>query len=153
MTCQAFETVQSCDYSAFDTCRQTRHLRFAHTSFAMSGEIPWASDHGSSPPDGASNCRPCSDRLDDQPTQRGTLSEQTRQFLQNLFSIVEEAGGSRETIVKVNLYVTDIESWAQANDIYQEMFAGHKPARSVFHVQSIRKGYDISLDATAVRLQ
>lgn len=78
------------------------------------------------------------------------VEDQTKQVLQNILEIVLAAGGKKEDLVKVTIYVTDMALWSIINTFYADFMGSHKPARGVVHVQSLHLGYQIGMDAMAV---
>ncbi len=79
----------------------------------------------------------------------GTIEEQARQTLANLDAILRAAGSSRDRVLRVTLYISDVSHWGKINQIYAEFFAAHKPARTVVPVGKLHYGYDLELDAIA----
>lgn len=59
-----------------------------------------------------------------------TIEEQTRYTLNNLFSILEAAGASRDNIVKINAYLHDIADFDRYTEAYKELMPEIKPART-----------------------
>ena len=57
-----------------------------------------------------------------------------KQSLTNVLEIVKEAGGKLENIIKVNIYVKDMNDFGKVNKVYEEFFGTHKPARSCVEV-------------------
>lgn len=79
----------------------------------------------------------------------GDIKTQTKQVLKNVIAIIESAGGSKETIVQMRLYVTDIAHWDAANEVYTQIMGDAKPARSVVAVAGLHKGYSIAVEGVA----
>lgn len=65
---------------------------------------------------------------------------QTKQALENLKAIVEEAGSSLEKVLAVDVFVTDMGKFADLNGIYAEYFSNHKPARAAIEVGGLPLG-------------
>ena len=81
--------------------------------------------------------------------QVGSIEEQTRQTLANLDAILLAAGSSRDRVLRVTVYVSDVKHWPQVNAVYASYFGHHRPARTVVPVGKLHYGYDIELDALA----
>ncbi|EGY21706.1 mmf1 [Verticillium dahliae VdLs.17] len=79
----------------------------------------------------------------------GTIAEKTRQCILNLKAIVEEAGSSVEKIVKVNIFLADMDNFAEMNSEYEKWFS-HKPARSCVAVKTLPKNVDVEIEAIAL---
>lgn len=79
----------------------------------------------------------------------GDVRAQARQALKNAIAIVEAAGGSRETIVQMRLYLADMDHWGAANEAYTEIMGEAKPARSVVAVAALHHGCSIAVEGVA----
>jgi 2-iminobutanoate/2-iminopropanoate deaminase len=75
---------------------------------------------------------------------------QARQALTNIKNILEEAGSSLDGAVKVTLYLTDITSFSEVNEVYAEFFSGDPPARSTVEIGPLPKGGLVEIDAVAL---
>jgi len=80
----------------------------------------------------------------------GDIKEQTRQILNNLQAVLEEAGTSLSQIVKTTIYLTDMDDFLAVNTVYGEYFSGSYPARSTVAVKTLPKNVDIEIDAIAI---
>ncbi|WP_338873976.1 Rid family detoxifying hydrolase [Spirosoma sp. SC4-14] len=79
-----------------------------------------------------------------------TISEQTEQVLRNLDAILTAAGSDRQKVVKVTIYIADMEAWSTVNATYAQFFGDHRPARSVVPVLPLHYGFTIELEAVAI---
>lgn len=77
------------------------------------------------------------------------IREQTRRVLLNLEAILEEAGCTRSSVLKVTVYVSDIELWGTVNEEYAGFFGDHRPARAIVPVRDLHHGFKIELEAVA----
>ncbi|MDO5667254.1 MAG: Rid family detoxifying hydrolase [Alcaligenaceae bacterium] len=75
------------------------------------------------------------------------FEEQVRQSMANLKAVIEAAGGSMEDIVRVGLYLTDLNNFGIANSVMQELFPEPYPARSTIEVSALPKGAQFEIDA------
>ena len=75
------------------------------------------------------------------------FEEQVRQSVANLKAVIEAAGGSLEDIVRVGLYLTDLNNFGIANSVMQELFPEPYPARSTIEVSALPKGTQFEIDA------
>lgn len=80
-----------------------------------------------------------------------TFSEQTEQVLRNLDAILAASGSNREDVVKVTVFIANMEAWGAFNQTYAQFFADHRPARSIVPVMPLHYGFKIELEAVAVR--
>ncbi|WBW49208.1 RidA family protein [Peptoniphilus equinus] len=77
------------------------------------------------------------------------IKKATLQSLNNVKAIVEEAGSSVEKIVKVNIFLDNIDDFAAVNEVYAEFFGEHKPARSCVEVAKLPKNGLLEIEAIA----
>lgn len=76
-----------------------------------------------------------------------------RQVLENLLNIVQAAGGSIDSIARVDIAVVGFDGWAQMNEAYAEFFGSHKPARFVSGVSGLPGGATIEASVLAFKVQ
>ena len=76
-----------------------------------------------------------------------TPGEQARKCLENLHAIASDAGSSLEDAVKVTVYLTDIEAFAEVNEVYAGFFKHDPPARVALAVVALPKGAQVEIDA------
>lgn len=83
-----------------------------------------------------------------------TMAAQTRQVLERIKRILEQAGGTMRDIVRVRVYVTDIgpEALSEVHRVRNEYFAADaRPASTLVQISGIiRAGAMIEIDADAV---
>ncbi|MDP4557613.1 RidA family protein [Halomonas meridiana] len=75
---------------------------------------------------------------------------QARQVFTNLQAVCEEAAGSLGDIVKLNLYLVDLDSFAIVNKVMEEFFAMPFPARAAVGVKALPKGSQVEAEAVMV---
>ncbi|MBD1576491.1 MULTISPECIES: Rid family detoxifying hydrolase [Vibrio] len=81
----------------------------------------------------------------------GGISEQSRQSLENLKSVIEAGGGNLDTVLKTTCYLSDISDFAAFNAVYAEFFKTDCPARSCFAVKDLPMGVKVEIEAIAHR--
>ena len=77
------------------------------------------------------------------------IQAQTRQSIENIKAIVNEAGGELSDIVKVNVFVKNIEDFDKINEVYAEYFSEAKAARALVEVARFTKVRKFSTGADA----
>jgi 2-iminobutanoate/2-iminopropanoate deaminase len=77
----------------------------------------------------------------------GSIGDQTRQCLENLQVVCAAAGASLENAVRCGIYVTDMSTFAQVNEVYATFFPDPPPARSTIGVASLPIGAQVEIDA------
>lgn len=81
---------------------------------------------------------------------KGDIKKATRQSLENVKAILNEAGATLDDVVKVSVFVADMNNFPLINDVYAEYFSEHKPARSLVEVSKLPKDGDIEIEAIAI---
>ena len=81
----------------------------------------------------------------------GSVAEEAKQLIANLFAVIGAGGGTPASIVKTTLYMTDLNDFMVVNEVYADLFGDHEPARSVVNVQTVPKGYRLAMEAVAVK--
>jgi len=81
---------------------------------------------------------------------KGTLEEEARLALSNLKAVLDDAGSGLEHVVKVNVYLADMDNFGAFNEIYKEFFPSDCPARTC--VQAGRLPFDIQVEVEAIAL-
>lgn len=79
----------------------------------------------------------------------GAFGDQCRKALDNVRTILNAAGSDLSHVVKVNAYITDINDWAEFNEIYAAYFGDHRPARAVLPVGPLHYGFKVEIEAIA----
>jgi 2-iminobutanoate/2-iminopropanoate deaminase len=77
----------------------------------------------------------------------GSIGEQARQCLENLTTVCKAAGVSLADAVRMAVYVTDISTFAQVNEVYGAYFESDPPARTTIGVAALPGGAQIEMDA------
>lgn len=81
---------------------------------------------------------------------KGDIQKETRLALENVKAVLEAAHATVEDIVKVMVFVTNIDDFSLINEVYADFFGDHKPARSLVEVSRLPKGGDIEIEAIAI---
>ena len=78
-----------------------------------------------------------------------SIEDQTRQAMENLKSILEEAGSSLDRLLKVTIFLQDMGDFKRVNEVYGSFFSGDFPARCAYQVAKLPLGADIEIDGIA----
>jgi 2-iminobutanoate/2-iminopropanoate deaminase len=78
----------------------------------------------------------------------GGIEAETRQALANLDAVLLAAGLTRESVVKVTVFLVDFKEFPIMNAVYEDFFKTRFPARSTVQV-GLPKGARIEIEATA----
>ncbi|THE63173.1 RidA family protein [Salinadaptatus halalkaliphilus] len=82
--------------------------------------------------------------LDDEP-----IETQTEQCLENVRGVLQEAGLDLEDVLKVTVFLEDIQDFDAMNDVYATYFDEEPPARSALEVANLPKGVGLEIEAIA----
>ncbi len=78
-----------------------------------------------------------------------SIEDQTKQVLENLKAIVEEAGCTMNDVVKCTVYITNMNDFNVVNEIYATYFTENPPARATIEISALAKGALVEIDAVA----
>ncbi|EJF30350.1 RidA family protein [Enterobacter sp. Ap-916] len=108
---------------------------YSHTATAgglvfISGQLPVAAD-------GTPRCE-------------APFEEQAQLVLQNIESCLACAGVTKQHLVSVRVYITDINLWPLFNSIYAAWIGQHRPSRAVAGVAQLHYGAALEIEAVAL---
>ncbi|MFB6221456.1 MAG: Rid family detoxifying hydrolase [Halolamina sp.] len=75
------------------------------------------------------------------------IETQTKQALENITGIVEEAGGSLDDVLKTTVFLADIDDFDRMNEVYGSYFDDEPPARSAVQAGALPAGVDVEIEA------
>jgi len=79
----------------------------------------------------------------------GGIKEHTAQCINNLGNVLEAAGSSWEKVVKVNVYLKNMDDFAAMNEIYEKLLPAPKPARTCIQAAKLPNDVDVEIEAIA----
>lgn len=79
-----------------------------------------------------------------------TIEEQTRQSLNNVKAIVEEAECKLEDVLKTTVFLSDMNNFAKMNEVYAEFFKDNPPARACVEVARLPKDALVEIEVVAI---
>ena len=77
----------------------------------------------------------------------GDFEARARQVFSNLEQVAKAAGGDLNDIVKITVFLTDLDNFATVNSVMESLFDAPYPARAAVGVASLPKGVDVEADA------
>jgi len=80
----------------------------------------------------------------------GGIEAQIHQVFKNLIAVCQEAGGDLSNIVKLNIFLTDLNNFAILNEIMSSYFDQPYPARAAIGVNELPKGVSVEMDGVMV---
>jgi reactive intermediate/imine deaminase len=79
------------------------------------------------------------------------VAAQARQVFENMRAVLEQAGGRFEDVVKVTVYLTDVDDRPKINPIRQEVFGGARPASTLVEVSRLAvPGAKVEIEAVVL---
>jgi len=80
----------------------------------------------------------------------GGIENEIHQIFKNLSAVCEEAGGGLNDIVKLNIFLTDLNNFALLNEIMATYFEQPYPARAAIGIKELPKGVSVEMDGVMV---
>jgi 2-iminobutanoate/2-iminopropanoate deaminase len=77
------------------------------------------------------------------------IESQTRQALENLKAVLEAGGSCLRHVLKVTVFLQDMEEFSRMNGVYAEFFSDKPPARSAVEVAALPLGGRVEIEAVA----
>ena len=77
----------------------------------------------------------------------GDFKARAHQVFKNIKAIAEAADGNLDNIVKLTIFLTDLDNFVAVNEVMAEYFESPYPARAALGVSSLPKGADIEAEA------
>ena len=77
----------------------------------------------------------------------GDIAAHTRRVFANLRAVCDAAGGSLDDVVRVGIYLMDLDDFAAVNAVMAEHFTAPYPARSTIQVSGLPRGARVEIDA------
>jgi len=78
------------------------------------------------------------------------IEAQTRQVLENIRAILEEAGSGLASLLKTTVFLADLADFAAMNAVYAEFVGEVPPARATVQVAALPSGALVEIDAVAL---
>ncbi len=79
------------------------------------------------------------------------IVSETHQVMKNLKAILFAAGLDFSNVVKTSIFLSDMDSFAQVNEVYGSYFSSDFPARETVEVSKLPKGVNVEISVIASR--
>jgi 2-iminobutanoate/2-iminopropanoate deaminase len=79
------------------------------------------------------------------------ITTETTKVLENIKAILTEAGLDFSHIVKTSIFLKDMGTFAQVNEIYGSYFTGNYPARETVQVAALPKNVNVEISVIAYK--
>jgi 2-iminobutanoate/2-iminopropanoate deaminase len=80
----------------------------------------------------------------------GNIEEETHQVMRNLKAVLLEAGLTFDHVVKSTIFLSDMGTFAQVNEIYGQYFTAEFPARETVQVSVLPKNVNVEISVIAI---
>ncbi|OJT31640.1 RidA family protein [Staphylococcus ureilyticus] len=77
------------------------------------------------------------------------VKAQTKQVLENIKVVLDEAGSDIDSVIKATIFIADMNEFQNINEVYGEYFAKHQPARSCVEVARLPKDVKVEIEVIA----
>ncbi|WP_420322275.1 RidA family protein [Flagellimonas sp.] len=82
----------------------------------------------------------------------GDIKKETRQSMENLKAILDEAGMTFENVVKTSIFIKDMHQFSEINEVYGSYFdAETAPARETVEVANLPKFVNVEISMIAIK--
>jgi len=81
----------------------------------------------------------------------GDVKAEAKLVMENIKAILTEAGLGFSSIVKTSIFLTDMQSFAQVNEVYGAYFTEQFPARETIQVAALPKGVNVEISVIAIK--
>lgn len=80
-----------------------------------------------------------------------SIQDATHQVLKNITALLEEAGLTRENIVKCSIFLKSMDDFAEMNAVYGSYFTAVPPARETVQVSKLPLDVPIEISCIAIK--
>ena len=80
----------------------------------------------------------------------GDAAAQARQVFSNITEVLAAGGARLSDVVKATVFLVDMADFGQVNSVYEQAFAGHRPARSTVAVAALPRGAQVEIEVIAL---
>jgi 2-iminobutanoate/2-iminopropanoate deaminase len=78
-----------------------------------------------------------------------SVEAQAEQALKNISAVLEAAGSDMKKVLKITMFIKNMDDFPKINEIYGKYFASHHPARACVEVARLPKDALIEIEAFA----
>jgi 2-iminobutanoate/2-iminopropanoate deaminase len=78
------------------------------------------------------------------------IQSETKQVMENIKAILEESKLSFAHIVKTTIFLSDMQLFAQVNEVYGSYFSSDFPARETVAVKTLPRNVNVEISITAI---
>jgi 2-iminobutanoate/2-iminopropanoate deaminase len=78
------------------------------------------------------------------------ITDEATMVMENLKAILIKAGIGFNNIIKTTIFLTDMQTFAQVNEVYGSYFTADFPARETVQVSALPKGVNVEISVIAL---
>jgi len=79
------------------------------------------------------------------------VKEETKQVMEYLGEILKAAGMTFDNVVKTNIFLSDMNTFVQVNEVYSSFFTKDFPARATIEAKRLPKDANVEISLEAVK--
>ena len=79
----------------------------------------------------------------------GSVEDQTHQVFRNLQAVLHAAGTDLNKVIKVTVFIKNMDDFGRINEVYGSYFSSHRPARSTVEVARLPKDVEVEIEVIA----
>ena len=79
------------------------------------------------------------------------IKAEANQVMENIAAILTESGIGFDNVVKTTIFLTDMQSFAEVNEVYGTYFTGQFPARETVQVAGLPKNVNVEISVIAIK--
>ena len=79
------------------------------------------------------------------------IKAETKMVMENLKALIFEAGMDFSNVVKCSIFISDMNNFAQINEVYGAYFSDNFPARETVEVACLPKNVNVEISAIAIK--
>ena len=80
-----------------------------------------------------------------------TIENETKQVMENIKALLDEAGSSFDKIIKCSIFISDMGNFARINEVYGSYFTSNYPARECVEVACLPKNVNVEITVIAAQ--
>ena len=78
-----------------------------------------------------------------------SIKSEARQVMENVKAVLEAAGSNLSKVAKTNIFLTNMDDFAQVNEVYGSFFTGNYPARETVQVSRLPLNANVEISVIA----
>lgn len=79
------------------------------------------------------------------------IENETKQVMENIKAIVEQAGMHMSDVVKASIFLIDMNNFGKINGVYGKYFPSNPPARETVQVSALPKKVNVEISVIAIK--